>query len=99
MQVKLDENNYYTGSYAEIGSIDDGVDVENLPDELDALKQQAYKLIDGVWEYDANKYAELLAAQESTTAEPSAEEKLATLQTRFEQMAETLDYMLMGGGE
>ena len=32
--VKLDDNNYFTGNYAEIGSVDGGMDVESLPEDL-----------------------------------------------------------------
>lgn len=61
MIVLLDKNKYFTGSYAEIGGIVGGVEVEALPDTDDVLKQQAYKYENGAWVYDEAKYNELTA--------------------------------------
>lgn len=61
MIVLLDKNNYFTGSYAKIGGIVGGVEVEALPDTDDILKQQAYKYENGIWVYDEEKYNKLIA--------------------------------------
>lgn len=76
MLVKLDENNYFTGSYATVGKIEGGVEVSQLPNEQDSLKQLAYKLIDNDWVFDEAKYQELLSAKETTEKQPTEIEKL-----------------------
>lgn len=39
--IKLDENKYFTGSYAKVGKVNGGIDIETLPPEMD--KAQYYK--------------------------------------------------------
>lgn len=63
MIVLLDENHYFTGSYAEIGGIQGGIEVEALPDTKDLLKQRAYKYETNAWVLDAVRYRELTAKQ------------------------------------
>lgn len=41
--VKLDSTNHYTGSYALIGKIDGGIDLETLPPEENSVKALCYK--------------------------------------------------------
>jgi hypothetical protein len=41
--VKLDENNYYTGSYAVVGQITGGVDIPTLPPIQNAAQASCYK--------------------------------------------------------
>ena len=43
MQVVLDENKFFTGTYAKIGSIENGVEVETLPPEEN---QTCYRLVE-----------------------------------------------------
>lgn len=61
MIVLLDENKYFTGSYAKISGIIGGVEVEALPDSEDQFKQRAYKYDNGAWVFDEAKYNELVA--------------------------------------
>lgn len=56
--VKLDKDGYFTGAYAEIGTIDDGIDVENLPKDLS--KYCFYKYEDSKWIFDEDKYNNVL---------------------------------------
>ena len=46
MQILIDENKYYTGSYCKVGKIKDGIEVGNitLPTDTDPLKVKSYKL-------------------------------------------------------
>lgn len=76
MLVKLTETNYFTGSYATVGKIEGGVEVAQLPNEQDPLKQLAYKLVDNDWVFDESKYQELLSAKETTEKQPTEIEKL-----------------------
>ncbi len=76
MLVKLTEDKYFTGSYATVGKIEGGVEVAQLPNEQDSLKQLAYKLIDNDWVFDEAKYQELLSAKETTEKQPTEIEKL-----------------------
>lgn len=69
--VQLDENGYFTGSYAEVGSVEDGVSVPSLPPDMS--KATCYKLEhdimalgnDGwqnnskIWIFDDNKWQQL----------------------------------------
>jgi hypothetical protein len=41
--IKLDENKYYTGSYAKIGNVEGGIDIPTLPPTDDAEKAIFYK--------------------------------------------------------
>lgn len=76
MLVKLTKDKYFTGSYATVGKIEGGVEVAQLPNEQDSLKQLAYKLIDNDWVFDEAKYQELLSAKETTEKQPTEIEKL-----------------------
>lgn len=76
MLVKLTKDKYFTGSYATVGKIEGGVEVAQLPNEQDSLKQLAYKLIDNDWVFDEAKYQELLSAKETTKKQPTEIEKL-----------------------
>lgn len=58
--VRLDENKYYTGSYAKVGKVKDGVDLPSLPPEEDYEKALCYK-------YDEYSY-------EETTSMPKTQE-------------------------
>ena len=57
------ENGYFTGMACKIGKFENGVDVYNLPNETDTIKQRAYKLENGQWVFDETKYQELLKEQ------------------------------------
>lgn len=54
------ENGYFTGMACKVGKFENGVDVENLPNEVHPIKQRAYKLENNSWVFDENKYQELL---------------------------------------
>lgn len=43
INVKLDETNHFTGSYAMVGKVEGGIDVESLPSEPDVNKLWCYK--------------------------------------------------------
>lgn len=44
MKVQIDENSYLTGSYCIIGSLDNSIEMENLPDSL-PIYYPAYKIV------------------------------------------------------
>lgn len=50
MIVKLDENNYFTGSYVMIGNIEGGTKVLNLPNDMSTDKVKAWKYVGDVTE-------------------------------------------------
>lgn len=41
--IKLDENNYYTGSYATVGKVEGGIEIPTLPPTADLEKALFYK--------------------------------------------------------
>lgn len=43
--IKLDENNYYTGSYAKVGKIQGGIDVPSLPPTESVLESSCYQWV------------------------------------------------------
>ena len=43
MLVLLDNENYFTGTFVKIGGLKDGINVFNLPDDLENNKARAYK--------------------------------------------------------
>lgn len=53
----LDEQGYFTGSYAEVGEIDGAIECEALPDTTDVLQYPCYMFINGAWQFDADKWA------------------------------------------
>jgi len=75
------ENGYFTGMACKIGKFENGVDVENLPNEKDAVKQRAYKLINNTWVFDANKYEELKNIYENEVAISNAKERILELKS------------------
>ncbi len=88
MLVKLDEKNYFTGSYAKVGKIEGGIEVNELPNEQDSLKQLAYKRVNNAWVFDESKYQELLSAKETTEKQP----------TEIEKIRSDVDYIAMVTG-
>lgn len=59
INVVLD-NGYFTGMACKVGKFENGIDVETLPNEVDPIKQKAYRLENNSWVFDENKYQELL---------------------------------------
>lgn len=98
--ILLDKNKYYTGMacFAKYSRFEGGIDMDSLPPneykedgEIDLLKMQSYKLVDGIWEYDENHYNELLLAEQEKANEPTeatAEEQIATLQGQVDMLTE-----------
>lgn len=70
--VKLDENKYFTGSYASVGSIPGGVMVDSLPEHSDY--PTANQLIDGAWVFDQAKADALKEEQDIETIRSKREE-------------------------
>lgn len=81
MQILLDENNYYTGSYAIVGSINGGVEVTELPPVEDNQKMLAYKLENEKWIFDEEKYQEILNIE----AEEEKQAKIKELQSELNE--------------
>jgi hypothetical protein len=42
MNIKLDEQNHYTGSYATIGTVDGGIDIDTLPPDMSKAEFYIY---------------------------------------------------------
>ena len=87
MIAQLDENNYYTGHYATVGSVENGVAVKELPGYEELERQLACKYINGNWIFDENKYQEILKAKEKENTKG----EIAKLQR---QLADT-DYKII----
>ena len=81
MQILLDKNNYFTGSYAIVGDIEGGIEVKELPPMEDHKKMLAYKLENEKWIFDENKYQEIL----NTEAEEEKQAKIKELQSELNE--------------
>lgn len=81
MQILLDKNNYFTGSYAIVGDIEGGIEVKELPPEKDSNKMLAYKLVKNKWVLDENKYQEILNQE----AEEEKQAKIKELQSELNE--------------
>lgn len=55
--IRLDDNTYFTGAYAEIGSVIGGIDVPSLPPDM--TKATCYKYDGEHWIFDGDKYVQL----------------------------------------
>ena len=75
MKITVDKNGYFTGDYAEVGDIENGVEYSGaLPTE----NATAYKLSDGALVLDAARLAEMETEIQAVT--PSEEERIAALE-------------------
>lgn len=80
MKVLL-KDNYFTGSYAQIGDIEGGIEVKKLPPEEDIKKMLAYKLENEKWVFDENKYQKIL----NTETEEKKQAKIKELQSELNE--------------
>ena len=58
--VLLNNENYFTGSFAKVGSVENGVRVSELPPDVYGQKALCWKRVDESWEFDSEKYSVLL---------------------------------------
>ena len=65
--IKLDENKYFTGSYAIIGKVEDGIDINTLPPDMD--KATFYK-----YDYHDVVTTEQVPDIDTETGEPKVDE-------------------------
>jgi hypothetical protein len=91
--VKLDENNYFTGSYALVGKVDGGIEIPILPSTNNPVKAKFYKAIldESVthfveWFFDEPKYQAYVTEEAGRTPEPTLEEKITSLVTENETL-------------
>lgn len=56
MRAEVDKNGYFTGNYATVGGDASWAEVEALPEEKDPIKMNCYKLVDGAWILDEERY-------------------------------------------
>lgn len=102
--VILDENGYFTGMacIAKYSRFEGGIDVESLPpDTDDNIMKKSYKLADGIWEFDEERYEELLEEERkrqeeeaSKPVEPTVEEQIEQLKMEKEVLTATMDSIL-----
>lgn len=84
MKVQLDEQGYFTGNYAVIGDVPNSTQVETLPpDQQDSVKVKSYKLENGVWVFNENKYNELLTEFNNNQEQQVKQMKIAQLQQQL----------------
>lgn len=80
-QVQLNEAGYYTGNFAEVGSLPDSVAVSELPNETDTLRLKSYKYKDGKLVFNEEHYNSLLEAQEAEKKKQEIKEQIKQLQS------------------
>lgn len=89
--VLLDENGFFTGAYATVGSISNGTQVGTLPPAENSL---CYKLVDDEWVFSQERYDELEAEKsEAETQETITMETLANRVTELESGIAILDIL------
>lgn len=81
MQILLDENNYFTGSYAIVGNIEGGIEINELPPYEDIEKQLSCKYENSKWIFDEEKYQEI---QNQKSAEEK-EQRIVELQSQLNE--------------
>lgn len=83
--VTLDENGYYTGIFSTVGFMDDGIEVETLPDIYASdMETLSYKLNENnEWELDNNKLEELKAEQKKEEDRPLIESQIENLKQKL----------------
>lgn len=81
MQIVLDKNNYYTGSFATIGSIEGGIEISELPPYKTIEEQISCKYENSKWIFDEEKYQEI---QNQKSAEEK-EQKIVELQSQLNE--------------
>lgn len=90
-QVLLDSFGYWTGQYAIVGGLMDGVEVDSLPEETDSEKRTCYKRTDDGWEFDEDKYQILLSEKEKAKELVATRTRIAEL----EKQIESTDYQVI----
>lgn len=89
--VLLDENGFFTGAYATVGSITNGIQVGSLPPAENSL---CYKLADDEWVFSQERYDELEAEKsEVETRETITMVSLANRVTELESGIAILDIL------
>jgi hypothetical protein len=81
MQILLDENNYFTGSYAIVGDIEGGIEINELPPYKTIEEQTSCKYENSKWIFDEEKYQEI---QNQKSAEEK-EQKIVELQSQLNE--------------
>lgn len=81
MQILLDENNYFTGSYAIVGDIEGGIEINELPPYKTIEEQTSCKYENSKWIFDEEKYQEI---QNQKSAEEK-EQKIFELQSQLNE--------------
>ena len=81
MRILLDENNYFTGSYAIVGDIEGGIEINELPPYKTIEEQISCKYEKGKWIFDEEKYQEI---QNQKSAEEK-EQKIVELQSQLNE--------------
>lgn len=81
MQILLDENNYFTGSYAIVGDIEGGIEINELPPYKTIEEQISCKYENSKWIFDENKYQEILNVE----AEEEKQAKIKELQSELNE--------------
>ena len=77
--VLLDSNNFWTGSYAKIGSIPNGISVDTLPSDLSNYKTTCYKYDNNEWIFDEEKHMKILEEINSYIPLKTDKEKIEEL--------------------
>lgn len=81
MNILLDENNYFTGSYAIVGDIEGGIEINELPPYKTIEEQISCKYENSKWIFDEEKYQEI---QNQKIAEEK-EQKIVELQSQLNE--------------
>lgn len=95
INVVLD-NGYFTGMACKVGKFENGIDVETLPNEVDPVKQRAYKLENNSWVFDENKYQELLIEENERKQNALNLVRISEIQTRLNELSQDFVQVNLG---
>lgn len=85
MIVSLDKDNYFTGNYALVGSIEGGVEVKELPKYTTLLEQKSCQYINNKWQFNKDKYEELLKEEEESKQQIEVQKEIKYLQSQLNE--------------
>ena len=83
IQAQLDNNQYFTGRWASIGTLENSVQVSRLPDVCASeLEKTSYHYENGEWFFDEERYQSLLQKQQAESLQTVKDQM--TAQTKEE---------------
>ena len=95
LQITIDKEGYWTGDYATVGGLVDGIEIGALPEGYSEKYAKCYKLTDGVLVFDEAKKKLIDDNQAKVDAEMAKTAKLVELAQTYEPKLSALKALLM----